>query len=131
MVEKKLDKVDVSDHTPLLKEALVPLLRLYLSSTTFYCMGLCTSRSLKNMGSPVSVVVVNIVMVDLALSTSLVPTHILEVDVLSVVPADQVDGMLSHINSINHNIQLTSEREGPFLDVTIMHNNDSLYQSVP
>ena len=45
-------------------------------------------------------------------------------DVLSVVPANQVDKMLAHINSIDHNIQFTSEREVehviPFLDVEIM-----------
>ena len=55
-------------------------------------------------------------------------------DVLMVVPADQVDGMLAHINSINQNILFTSEREGhviPFFDVTILHNDDgSLYQSL-
>ena len=36
--------------------------------------------------------------------------------------------MLAHINSINQNIQFTSEREQghfiPFLDVTILHNDD-------
>ena len=36
VVEKRLGEVDVSDHTPLKKEALVSLLRLCLSSTTFY-----------------------------------------------------------------------------------------------
>ena len=46
-------------------------------------------------------------------------------DVLTAVPADQVDGMLAHINSIN---QFTFEREQghviPFLDVMILHNDD-------
>ena len=35
--------------------------------------------------------------------------------------------MLAHINSINHNIQFTLEREGhviSFLDIKIMHNDD-------
>ena len=62
--------MDVSNRTPLPKEVLVSLLRLCLSFT----MGLCTSRSLGTaMGSPVSVVVANIVMEhmeDLALSMS-------------------------------------------------------------
>ena len=59
------------------------------------------------MGSPVSVVVANIVMEhieDLALSTSPVPTVFWKRymdDVLMAVPADQVDGMLAHINSID------------------------------
>ena len=93
------------------------------------------------VGSPVSVVVANIVMEhieDLALSTSPIPTIFWKGyvdDVLMAVPADQVDGMLAHINSINQNIQFTSEREQGhvilLLDVTILHNNDgSLYQSV-
>ena len=86
------------------------------------------------MGSPVSVVVANIVMEhikDLALSMSLVPMVFWKRyvdDVLTTVPADQVDGMLAHINSIKQNIQFTSEREQghvvPFLDVTILHNDD-------
>ena len=49
-------------------------------------------------------------------------------DVLSVVPVNQVNEMLAHINSIDHNIQFTSEREVehviPFLDVEIMRNVD-------
>ena len=51
---------------------------------------------------------------DLALRLSPVPTvfwkrHV--DDVLSAVPANQVNKMLAHINSIDHNIQFTSERE--------------------
>ena len=86
------------------------------------------------MGSPVSVVVANIVMEhieDLALSMSPVPTVFWKRyvdDVLTAVPADQVDGMLAHINSIDQNIQFTFEREQghviPFLDVMILHNDD-------
>ena len=78
VVEKRLDDVDVSDRTPLPKEALVSLLRLCLSSTTFYYNGTVYQQIFGTaMGSPVSVVVANIVMEhieDLALSTSLVPT---------------------------------------------------------
>ena len=66
---------------------------------------------------------------DLSLSTSPVPTVFWKRyvdDVLTVVPADQVDGMLAHINSINPSIQFTSERGHviPFLDVMILHNDD-------
>ena len=63
VVEKRLDDVDMSDYTPLAKEALVSLLRLCLSSTTFYYNGavyqqiFCTA-----MRSPVSVVLANIIM---------------------------------------------------------------------
>ena len=138
MIEKRLDKVDVSVHAPLLKEVLVSLLRLCLSSTTFTTMGLYQQIFGTAMGSPVSVVVVMEHIEDLALSMSLFPTIFWKryVDnVLTAVPVDQVDEMLAHINSINHNIQFTFEGEEghviPFLDVTISHNVDrSLYQSV-
>ena len=43
VVEKRLDDVEVSNHTSLSKEVLVLLLRLCLSSTTFYYNGLCTA----------------------------------------------------------------------------------------
>ena len=86
------------------------------------------------MGSPVSVVVANIVMEhieDTALNMSPVPTIFWKRyvdDVLTAIPADRVDEMLAHINSINHNIQFISEREEghviSFLDVKIMHNDD-------
>ena len=86
------------------------------------------------MGSPVSVVAANVVMEhikDLALRSSPVPTVFWKRyvdDVLSAVPANQVDEMLAHINSIDHNIHFTSEREVehviPFLDVEIMRNVD-------
>ena len=124
----------MSDCTPLPKEALVSLLRMCLSSTTFYYNGTVYQQIFGTaMGSPVSVVVANIVMEhieDLALSASLVPTIFWKRyvdDVLTAVPVDQIDGMLAHINSMNQNIQFISEREGhviPFLDVTILHNDD-------
>ena len=78
VVEKRLDDMNVSDHTPLPKEALVSLLRLCLSSTTFYYNGTVYQQIFGTaMGSLVSVVVANIIMEhieDLALSMSLVPT---------------------------------------------------------
>ena len=115
VVEKRLD---VSDQTPPPKEALVSLLRLCLSFTTFYYNGTVYQQIFGiAMGSLVSVVVANIIkehIEDLALSMSPVPTVFWKRyvdDVLTVAPADQVDGMLAHINSINQNIQFTSERE--------------------
>ena len=54
-------------------------------------------------------------------------------DVLLAGSADQVDGMLAHINSINLNIEFTSEREGhviPFLDVIIMHNDEAVVSTL-
>ena len=62
VVEKRLDDVDVSDHTPLPKEALVSLLRLCLLSTTFYYNGTVYQQIFGTaMGSPVSVVIANII----------------------------------------------------------------------
>ena len=102
MVEKRLDDVDVPDHTPHKKEVLVSLLRKCLSSTTFYYNGTVYQQIFGTaMGSPVSVVVANIIMEhieDLALSTSPVPTVFWKRyvdDVLTAVPADQADGMLA------------------------------------
>ena len=82
VVEKRLDDVDVSDCTPLPKEAVMSLLMLCLLSTTFYYNGTVYQQIFGTaMGSPVSVVVANIIMEhieDIALSTSPVPTVFLE-----------------------------------------------------
>ena len=62
MVEKRLDDVNVSDPTPLPKEVLVSLLRLCLSSTTFYYNGTVHQQIFGTaMGSLVSVVVDNVI----------------------------------------------------------------------
>ena len=121
--------IDLTMKNACMQEALVSLLRLCLSSVTFYYNGTIYQQIFGTaMESPVSVVVANIIMEDLALSTSPVPTIFWKRyvnDVLTAVQADQADGMLAHINSINQNIQFTSEREqGPCLDVTILHNGD-------
>ena len=77
MVEWRSGEVDVSDHTPPTNEALVSLLRLCLSLTTFYYNGTTYQQVFgKVMGSSVSAVVANIVMDhidDHALETSPVP----------------------------------------------------------
>ena len=81
------------------------------------------------MGSPVLVVVANMVMVhikDLALSMSPIPTIFLK-RYVDDGGTSWPNEMLAHINSIDHNIQLTLQREGHtilFLDVKIMHNDD-------
>ena len=105
----------MSDHTPLPKDELLSLLRLCLSSATFCYNGTVYQLIFGTaMGSLVSVVVANVVMEDLALRSSPVPTVFWKRyvdDVFSAVPANQVNKMLAHINSIDHNIQFTSERE--------------------
>ena len=97
MVEKRLDEVDVSDHTPLPKDELLSLLRLCLSSTTFCYNGTVYQQIFGTaMGSPVSVVVANVVIEhieDLALRSSPVPTVFWKRyvdDVLSAVPANSI-----------------------------------------
>ena len=110
-----------------MKKVLVSLLRLCLSSTTFYYDGTVYQQTFGTaMGSPVLVVVAKY---HLSLSMSSVPaicwkTYV--ADVLSAVLADHVDKMLALINSINCNVQFTSGRHViPFLDVMMMHNDDS------
>ena len=83
----------------------VSLLRLCLTSTTFCYNGTVYQQIFSTaVGSPVSVVVANIVMEhikDEALNMSLVPTIFwmrYADDILSAVPADQVNEMLAHIN---------------------------------
>ena len=79
------------------------------------------------MGSPVSVVVANIVMEHIEDHvTGSYHIVFLKRYVLSVVPANQVDEMLAHINSIDKNIQFTLERGHAisFLDIKIMRNDD-------
>ena len=90
----------MSDHTPLSKEALVSLLRLCLSSTTFYYNETLYQQIFGTaMGSPVSVIVVNIVMEHIEV-TPLNMSPVLMLfwkryvdDVLMAIPADQVDEM--------------------------------------
>ena len=93
------------------------------------------------MGSPVSVVVANIVMEEVerqALMSS--PVHCIfwkryMDDILFAIPCDTIEDMLTHINSVNNNIQFTYEQEVDssilFLDVRITHEQDgSLSTSV-
>ena len=75
LVEKRLDEVDVSCHTPFTKQALVSLLILCLMSTAFCYIGTVYQRlSVIAMGSLVSVIVANVVMENEVLNMSLVPT---------------------------------------------------------
>ena len=63
VAEKRLDDVDVSDRIPFPKEVLVSLLRLCLSSSTFYYNGAVYQRIFGTaMESLVLVVVANIIM---------------------------------------------------------------------
>ena len=87
----------VSDRTPLPKEALVSLFRLCLSSTTFYYNGTVYQQIFDTaMGSPVLVVVANIVMKHIEdLAHWSLPYFGRDMWMMSI-RWDQVDGMQFH-----------------------------------
>ena len=86
------------------------------------------------MGSPVSVVVANLVMKEIecrALSSFHTPPHFwwrYVDDKCTVLPRDLVESFHEHLNSIDPNIQFTVERESegqlPFLDVLLTREDD-------
>ena len=86
------------------------------------------------MGSPVSVVVANLVMEDIeerALSTFHPPTHFWKCyfdDTCAALPLDQILPFLDHLNSIEPCVQFTVEEESDgrlaFLDVQLSRNDD-------
>ena len=87
------------------------------------------------MGSPVSILVGNMVMEDVeerALSTFPTPPRLWKryVDnVLTVLPSDMLDIFLLHLNSVESSIQFTYEVENskgilPFLDISLKHKTD-------
>ena len=86
------------------------------------------------MGSPVSVVVANLVMEDIerrALATFHTPPRFWRRyvdDTCAALPHDLVDPFHEHLNSIDPHIQFTVERESrgqlPFLDVLLTREED-------
>jgi hypothetical protein len=87
------------------------------------------------MGSPVSVVMANLVMEDVerrALSTLSTPPRYWKRyidDTFAILSKDLVDEFLGHLNSIETAIQFTVEKEStdgrlPFLDVCVQRNDD-------
>ena len=86
------------------------------------------------MGSPVSVVVANLVMEDIeqkALSTFHTPPRFWKryvEDTCTILPGDLVNSFHSHLNSIDNNIQFTVEKELdgqlPFLDILLIREED-------
>ena len=86
------------------------------------------------MGSPVLVVVANLVMEDIecrALATFHTPPHLWRRyvdDTCAALPHDLVDPFHEHLNSIDPHIQFTVERESkgqlPFLDVRLTREED-------
>ena len=86
------------------------------------------------MGSPVSVVVANLVMEDIeqkALSTFHTPPRFWRRyvdDTCTALPLDVVDSLHQHLNSVDPSIQFTVEKENggqlPFLDILLSRESD-------
>ena len=86
------------------------------------------------MGSPVSVVVTNLVMEDIehkALSSFLTPPHFWKRyadDTCTILPGDLVNSFHSHLKRIDNNLQFTVEKESdgqlPFLDILLTREED-------
>lgn len=86
------------------------------------------------MGSPISVVIAELVMQNI--EAKIFQNDAFDIllwrryvdDCFVIVRNDQIDPLLSFINSINDNIKFTCELEQnsklPFLDLLIMRNND-------
>ena len=139
IVKKRLDEMDVSHLTELSPDQIADLLQFCLSSTFLCYDGQFYEQVFGTaMGSPVSVVVANIVMEDIesrALQSAPVQPLFWKRyvdDILSAVPILMRDTgtMLGHINSIDDNIQFTCEEERDgcisFLDVSISRDQSGL-----
>ena len=133
----------LAERTKLSVDNIVNLLTLCLNATYFTFRGVVYQQVFGTaMGSPVSVVVANLVMEDVeerALRDFSTPIRFWKRyvdDICAAVPKSQVDTLLAHINTIEPSIRFTLERENvegclPFLDVLLHHNNDgTLFTSV-
>ena len=132
----------LSDRTSLDVEEVISLLSLCLNSTFFVFRGVFYQQVFGTaMGSPVSVVMANMVMEDIedrALASFPDSPRFWKRyvdDVCCVVPIDQIDPLLQHLNSIESSIQFTYETESddhslPFLDILLMHCGNSILTSV-
>ena len=125
----------LADRTALNVNSIVSLLELCLSATFFSFRGNFYRQTFGTaMGSPVSVIVANLVMEDIeerALSSYDPSPRFWKRyvdDTVAVIKSDQVSTFHSHLNSINPHIQFTMEIESngslPFLDVLLTRQPD-------
>ena len=133
--ERLLNDSTLLDRTTLSVENIVTLLRFCLSATFLTFRGSYYKQIFGTaMGSPVSVVVANLVMEDIeqrALSSFHLPPRFWKRyvdDTCVVLPACEVEGFHHHLNCIETSIQFTVEfeRDGtlPFLDVLLSRDTD-------
>ena len=129
------DDSTLQSRTNLSVQELIQLLEFCLSATYLSFRGRIFKQSFGTaMGSPVSVVVANLVMEDVeerALGSFDVQPLFWKRyvdDVCTAVPSHMVQHLLQHLNSIEQSIQFTAELESesllPFLDVHLRHNPD-------
>ena len=133
--ERLLGNLSLSDRTSLTVEDICSLLKLCLEATYLSFRGKIYQQVHGTaMGSPVSVVVANLVMEDIeqkALSTFHTPPRFWKQyvdDTYTILPGDLVNFFHSHLNSIDNNIQFTVEKESdgqlPFLDILLTREED-------
>ena len=135
---KKLLEEDTSLHqrTSMAVKHITWLLEFCLTNTYFSFQGkLYEQKGGAAMGSPISPIAANIFMEDFenrALATSPCTPKIWERyvdDAFTIIKKDQKQTFLEHLNSINNNIQFTSEDPGedgsiPFLDMLIIPDGE-------
>ena len=143
MAHRRLQDDDtLPDRTTLNVDEIISLLSLCLNATFFVFRGVFYQQVFGTaMGSPVSVVMANMVMEDIedrALASFPIPLSFWKRyvdDVFCVIPSDQVVPLLQHLNTIEPSIQFTYETESddhslPFLDILLMRHGNSILTSV-
>ena len=133
--DRLMNDPSLPDRTSLTVDDICSLLQLCLEATYLAFEGK-VYRQIHGtaMGSPVSVVVANLVMEDVeqeALSTFHTPPRFWRRyvdDTCTALPSNLVDSFHDHLNSINPCIQFTIERESngqlPFLDILLNREED-------
>ena len=139
--EALLDSTDTDTTLPMPTCEIMVLLKLCLESTFFQFNGKHYKQLHGTaMGSPVSVVVAEIVMQKiekeaLASYDLTLPFWFRYVDdTITALPSEHIDAFHIHLNQLNHHIQFTREleKEGkiPFLDCLISRHNNMLRTTV-
>ena len=137
VAKQQLMEASLHDHTKLPPDEVMTLLVFCLNATHLAYQGTYFQQTFGTaMGSPVSVTVANLVMEDVeerALESYPTPPPFWKCCVdntCTALPSDQIPTFISHLNSIEPNIQFTMEPEQdgelPFLDTLITHHPDGI-----